>query len=278
VDTIVAEHIYQGELRSGSVSADIAHVTGSRQLTSALAGSNAAAIYAAVHRIVYTPRWHIVRLRVVKNARVVADIGGPHIIAPVSGTLRFKGRKVASFVMSVQDDVGYVKLVSRFIGVPVDIYQGGSFLMGTLQPAPPPPANDGEPVTVQGSAYRASLTKAAALASGTLEIALFIRAPSGSLATRACSSVRASGWGRVARHIASRFKPLQAHYNYLVDTLRGMTGGLAFVRTGSKRLAGGAGPARLPGSGTVTYGGRSWSVYSWEPVPPARIYFLTPSR
>ena len=40
-------------------------------------------------RIVYHPFWHIVRLRVLDaSGRVLADFGGPDVIAPVSGTLR----------------------------------------------------------------------------------------------------------------------------------------------------------------------------------------------
>jgi len=89
--------------------------------------------------------------------------------------------------------------------------------------------------------------------------------------------VRVAAWGAVAKHIAARLHPLGAHYGDLVHTLRGSTGGLAFVRAGSKPLAGGAAPARIPRSGTLSYRGSSWSVFSWEPEPPARIYFLTPT-
>jgi hypothetical protein len=179
--------------------------------------------------------------------------------------------------MSVQDDLGYRKLVSRFIGVPVDIYQDGSFLMGTLQPVPAVPMSGGELVTVSGVTYRVSLLKAAAFPSGTLEVALFVRPPSSSRAQHSCAAVGVSEWGSVARHIAALFTPLQASYGDLVETLQSTTGGMAFVRAGSKRLAGTAGPAKIPHRGTVKYRGRSWSVFSWEPVPPARIYFLTPA-
>ena len=102
-----------------------------------MSSGNRRAILAAVHSIVYTPHWHIVRLRVFKAGHVIADVGGPYVIAPVTGVLRQHGRTVGRYVMSVQDDLGYIKLVSRFIGVPVDFYRGRSFVMGTLRPAPP---------------------------------------------------------------------------------------------------------------------------------------------
>lgn len=276
VDATAAQLIYKAEMHSSEVSADVAHITGSRELLNAMASANGAAAYAAVHTIVYTPRWHIVRLRVVKNGRVLADVGGPDIIAPVSGALKLKGRVVGSFVMSVQDDLGYVKLVSRFIGVPIDLYRNGSFVMGTLQPAPSSPTT-GAQVTVAGHKYQARVLDTHAFPSGTLRVALFVREPTSALAAQSCAAVRVASWGSVAMHIAARFSPLAAHYRDLVDLLRGTTGGLAFVRAGSKRLAGGAGPARIPDSGTVSYRGRSWSVFSWEPVPPARIYLLTPA-
>ena len=275
VDVAAAGHIYAGELRGAETRADISHVTGSPALLSAMAASNPRAVRAAVHGLVYAPRWHIVRLRVLKAGRVLADVGGPYIIAPVTGTLKWHGRTVGSYVMSVQDDVGFVKLVSRFIGAPIDIYRNGSFLMGTLKPAPRA-VSTGATVTIAGSTYRTNVMQAGAFPSGSLEIALFAKEPAA--ASGSCATVRSAAWGSVAAHIAARFKPLPPHYKDLVDIVRSTTNGVAFVRAGSKQLAGGAGPARLPLSGTVTYRGRSWSVFSFEPAPPARIYMLTPKE
>jgi hypothetical protein len=275
VDTTVAQGIYAAELQSHEVSADIAHVTGSQALLSALASNDTAAVHEAVHTIVYTPHWHIVRLRVVKAGRVVADVGGPDVIAPVTGTLRYRGRTVGTYVMSVQDDLGYEKLVSRFIGVPVDLYRNGAFLMGTLQPAPST-LRAGTSVRVNGASYLLQLLSARAFPSGALRVALFIPAPSRAVSAESCQAVRLAAWGSVAMLIAAQLQPLQSHYQDLVDVLHGTTGGPAYVRAGSKRIAGGAVPKQLPPRGTVKFGGRSWAIFSWEPVPPARIYFLTP--
>ncbi len=271
----VAQRIYNGELHGNEVGVDIARITGYKPLLSALASSNVGAVREAVHKIVYTPHWHIVRLRVIQNGHVLADVGGPYIIAPVSGALRWHGRTVGSFVTSVQDDIGYVKLVSRFTGVPIDLYRGGSFLMGTLTPAPSS-VSDGQSVVVSGRSYQAHVLDTLAFPSGTLKAVLFVPNASGAVAAQSCADVTLRAWGDVARHIASRFSPLSANYQALVDTLQGSSGGFAYVRAGSQRLAGGAAPASLPQSGIVGYRGRSWSVFSWEPSPPARVYLLTP--
>jgi hypothetical protein len=276
VDAVAAQGIYAGELKGSEVSADIAHVTGSQALLAALAGNNRAAVYAAVHAIVYAPRWHIVRLRVMRAGGVIADVGGPDVIAPVSGPLRFRGRTVGSYVMSVQDDAGYVKLVSRFIGVPIDLYSNGSFLMGTLRPAPAM-ADAGTSLALGGSRYHANLLNMRVFPSGTLRVALLIASPSRSLATMSCASLRLVAWSSIAMRIAARLSPLPAHYRDLVKLLQGTSGGLVYVQSGSSRIAGGAGPARLPNSGTVKYAARSWPVFSWEPVPSIRVYFLTPA-
>ena len=275
VDDSVAQRIYAGELSGTEVGGDIAHVTGSAELLAALDSADQRAVHAAVHTLVYTPRWHIVRLRVLQHGHVMADVGGPDIIAPISGTLRSKGRTVGSFVMSVQDDLGYVKLVSRFIGVPVDLYRAGSFVMGTLKP-PPASVSDGESLTIGRSDYQSVLLNTAAFPAGTLKVALFVPAGASTLARRSCASVRLAAWDNVAHHIAARFTPLPPHYGDVRDLLQWLSGGLVFVRSGSVRLAG-AGPARIPRQGTVKYRGRTWAVVSWEAIRPARIYFLTPT-
>jgi hypothetical protein len=275
VDATVAHGIYLGELRSKEVSADLAHVIDSQALLSALEGTDAAAVHSAVHTIVYTPHWHIVRLRVLKAGHVLADVGGPDVIAPISGVLRRNGRVLGSYVMSVQDDLGYVKLVTRFIGVPVDVYREGSFVMGTLEPAPSQ-LSEGETVRAGGASYRAQLLSAKAFPSGALRIALLIPAPAANVAAASCAAVRLAAWGSVALHIAARLQPLQTHYQDLVDVLHGSTGAPAYVFSGSTRIAGGSVPARIPQHGMVKFDGRSWAVFSWEPLAHIRVYFLTP--
>lgn len=283
VDAAVARKIYLGELTGREVDQDVAHVAASAELASAVASGSPAAAFAVVHQIVYTPHWHIVRLRVVRGGKVLADVGGPYIIAPISGALRQNGVKVGSFVMSVQDDVGYLKLVTRFVGVPIDLYGGPpprparKFLMGTLQPAPPLPS-DGAVINAHRSSYFVRVAQVNAMPNGKLHVALLVPTPAKGVAARSCATVRSQAWGGIVKHVAARFHPLASQYQDFVGTLEGSTGGLAYVREGSLQIAGlNAGPRHLPTHGRVMYHGRPWQVFSWEPHPPARVYFLAPS-
>ena len=53
-------------------------------------------------------------------------------------------RTLGTYVMSVQDDTGYVKLVSRLIGVPVELYRGRSPADGHREAPPPLPATEAD--------------------------------------------------------------------------------------------------------------------------------------
>ncbi len=234
VDVAAARRIYAGELYGGQVKADIGHVVGSHALLRAMAASNMAAVQAAVHGLVYAPHWHIVRLRVLKAGKVLADVGGPYIIAPVTGPLRWHGRSVGSYVMSVQDDVGFVKLVTRFIGAPIAIYRNGSFLMGTLKPAHG--VRTGATATIAGSTYRANVMEAGAFPSGSLQIALFAEErPLRADPARQCAARPMEASRPTSRPASSRSHPTTR--NWLTSCAR-RTNGVVFIRAGSKAARG----------------------------------------
>ena len=269
VQSLVARRIYTGELHGSETRLDAARVRGYRPLLDAVASGDAAAVQGAVHQLVYMPHWHIVRLRVSTGGRMIADVGGPHVLAPVTGALPGPGRP--RFVMSVQDDLGYVKLITRFIGAPIDLYQGGSLVMGTL-PAARAELAQNATVTVAGRRYEAQRIAVRAFPGRPLEAVLFVPADG---SARSCAAVRLAAWGAVARDVAARFHPLSTHLGALADVLRSVTTGSVVIRTPSHVLAG-AGPARPPLAGSVSYRGRRWAVYSWQPLPDVRAFLLTP--
>jgi hypothetical protein len=279
-DASMLTDIYRNELAGTEVSFDVAKVTSAADLLSAVARGDRAAALKAVSRIVYHRAWHIVRLRALDaSGRVLADVGGPDVIAPVSGVLRSAtGVVIGSFEMSVQDDVGVTKLESRFIGDPIGIYLRGRLVAqrGTRFPRRPP---SGSGLTVGGVGYRIVTETYKAFPAGTLAAVILVAPPARSLRRQPCATVRAGEFGRVAGRLTGLLGPLTQHYYGYAFWVQIYTGAEVFVRdpdgTQLTSSAGaGAGPTVLPTSGTVSYQGKSWLVFSFEPYPPTRVYML----
>lgn len=275
---VVAKQIYAHELSSSGVSADKNQVEQYPPLLSALAAGNRAMVKEAVTSLVFS-HTHVVRLRVTQNRVVLADVGGPYILAPVGGTLRFHGRSVGHYLLSVQDDLGYVKLETRFIGVRVALYAGSHPipLEGTLAPGPATIPEHG-PVRYRGASYEVFSFRAKAFPSGALRISLLLPVP-GSLSAKTCAEIRISELGRIGERIWRRFTLAGAPVASRINAIRSLTGGLSYVRVGSHQIAGSTqpGPPRLPAGGTVRYRGVSYGVSSFlanTPAGQARVYQL----
>ena len=287
-DTAVHE-IYNLLLGDAQVTADSAHITGSAELARAVADGDVAKVYAATHRIVYTPYWHIVRLRVLSaSGRVLADIGGPYILAPVRGAITYQGAVVGSYVMSVQDDRGYKKLVQRIAGIPVELYLHSRPLMGTIAHPPPAPPPAG-PLRLGGVSYTVDAFTAAAFPTGTVRIAVFVPPPSAAQSAETCPQLHLDTIAAFVAHIAAGL-PLagfsfQRNTSLFVNEAYPYAQTPIFVLDGSQLEAGTNGlsgapsdpPPALPRSGPVSYDGSDWLVDSFEPYPPDRIYVLGPA-
>ena len=277
VDSQVMLAIHRVELGGDEVNIDSARIAGAGELLRAVAHHDAAAAQTAVQHIVYHHYWHIVRLRVTDaGGRPLADFGGPDIISPVPGILRSKdGRTIGHFLMSVQDDAGFVKLEHRFIGDPVGIYRHGVLVVGVPSTMPPRLPLSGH-VSFGGASWLISSQMFGAFPSGMLRVSLLVASRSGVAATRPCPVVAVHELGSVAAHLARLFIPLPRHYGPYAQTVSIYTGAQVFVRDAATQLAttDGPGPPTLPASGTVDYLGTSWAVFSFAPYPPARIYLL----
>jgi hypothetical protein len=277
-DGLVAMQIYKHELSGPGVRADRRQVEGYGPLLSALAVGNQAGVRQAVTGLVYS-HTHIVRLRVIRGSAVLADVGGPYIIAPVSGELRFRGRTVGHYVLSVQDDLGYVKLETRYMDLPLVLQMGALRLPleGTLAPGPANIPSLGA-VAYQGTSYEVFSFNALAFPHGTLRISLFVPA-AGSLSAKSCTAIRLSGLGRIAKLVWDRYSLVAAPSSAYVNQVRGLTGGLTYVRSGTRQLAGSTspGPTGLPVHGTLRYRGVTWQVSSFPArvaTAPVRVYVL----
>jgi hypothetical protein len=275
-DATVTTDIYRNELAGTEVSFDLRQITGAADLRGAVTKGDRAAALKAVSRIVFHRGWHIVRLRVLDSSgHLLADVGGPYVIAPVPGVLRSGARVVGSFVMSVQDDVGVGKLETHFVGDPIGFYVMGKLVAerGASFPATQP---TGAALTLGGVGYRAVAQTYNAFPTGTLSAVILVAPPAGSLTRQPCAVVRAGEFGRVAARLAALAPTLTQHYYGYASTVRIYTGAEVFVRDGVRQLTStsGSGPSVLPTSGTVSYQGKNWLVFSFEPSPPTRVYLL----
>src|SRR5579871_3962340 len=234
----VATNIYEGELGGAEVIADRRHVTGSAALLAAVAAGDRRAAHAAVHRIVYHGIWHIVRLRVLDaGGNVLADVGGPYVIAPVTGVLRLDGSVIGSYVMSVQDDYGFTLLEHHAAGDPIAVYYRGRNVADTGAPLPTtqPP---GPALTLGGVTYTVISHSYTAFPTGTVTAVILVPPPAPALALEPCAAVRAVEILRVAELLAQRFHPLDVSYPAYVTVLHDDTGANVLVRIGERAIPG----------------------------------------
>jgi hypothetical protein len=168
----VGERIYKEELHSPVVSATVRLLESSRTFVRAVASEDSAATREAIIGF-FREHIHVVRVRVTVRGRLLVDVGGPYVLAPVHGTLRSGGRAIGSFEMAIQDDAGYLKLAHLFTGAQVLMRVGGRQVMGTLRPGPASVPVRGS-VSYAGRSYQAYSFTGEAFPSGALRISLLL--------------------------------------------------------------------------------------------------------
>jgi hypothetical protein len=176
----VGERIYQQEQRSPYTLATLHHVEADAAFRRAVADRDVAATRAAIVSF-FAAHIHVVRVRVTVPAdnggeRLLIDLGGPYVLAPVHGALHSDGKRVGRFTMAIQDDAGYLRLARLFTGAEVLMRTGKRQVMGTLDPGPATvptdPGSASGAVSYEGHDYEAYSFTAEAFPSGPLRISL----------------------------------------------------------------------------------------------------------
>jgi hypothetical protein len=121
---------------------------------------------------------HIVRIRVDADGALFEDVGGPHVLAPLRALLRMNGHQIGTLVLSVQDDLGYLKLAQRLAGVKVVIHRGPQLVMSSFR-SPPADLPASGPVRFDGHEYRVFTLYAEAFPAGRLRISELVPIPFG---------------------------------------------------------------------------------------------------
>ncbi len=168
-----AVRIYRDEQSGARTRAVVRDFERSRPFQEAVASDDAAATHAAIVTF-FKSTLHVVRVRATLGETLVADVGGPHVLAPIRGDVRnARGGIVGHFLLSVQDDLGYVILAQRFAGVQSFLSQGNQVLVGSVSPAPLSIPKRGE-VLFDGVRYHVYSFTAEAFPKGALQVSLLI--------------------------------------------------------------------------------------------------------
>ncbi|HEX7610584.1 MAG TPA: hypothetical protein VF380_07920 [Solirubrobacteraceae bacterium] len=173
----VAQLIYEGEA-GGRTLPQVRRVQRNAALLGAVAQRDPAATKAAVEKLLNE---HIVRLRVLDaQGNLLSDVGGPYVLAPVGAPLQLGGRTIGSFVLSIQDDEGYLRLARRLAGLRVLMYMGApghtQLVKNSLGPEPGSVPDSGS-YQYRGSSFRVYTLHGSAFPSGPLTIHVLIPIP-----------------------------------------------------------------------------------------------------
>jgi hypothetical protein len=128
IDTLktVARRLYLQETKGDVGHVAVKRIAKDRRLLAALESGDAAALRAQALRQLFNPGKHVVRLRVVRGSRVLVDVGGAFVVSPAQKPLLSPtGARLGTLQASMQDLIGYVKLVHRFTGIGV-VVRGNS--------------------------------------------------------------------------------------------------------------------------------------------------------
>jgi hypothetical protein len=171
----IANQIYAGETGVRRQE-QVKRVQGNRPLLEAVARRDPVAAEAAIHVLL---NQHVVRMRVSTGGRVLADVGGPYVLAPVTAPLRVGGRTIGRVELSIQDDEGYKRLAGRLAGLRVLMYMNPAhptLVKNSLGPEPGAvPANG--LYHYRGATFHVFTVHAQAFPSGPLAIRVLVPIP-----------------------------------------------------------------------------------------------------
>jgi hypothetical protein len=168
----VAKLIYTGEVGASALT-QVHRVQHNQPLLRAVAQREPEATRLAIDNLLNE---HIVRLRVLAGGQLLSDVGGPHVLAPVRARLRLGGKTIGSFVLSIQDDLGYLLLAQRLAGLKVVMHREAQVVMSSFRVTPAVIPPEGA-FRYQGQTYRVLTLHAQAFPSGALRISVLIPFP-----------------------------------------------------------------------------------------------------
>jgi hypothetical protein len=133
----VAMRIYQQEAHGEVGHAAVKRISHDHALLAALRTRNRTALRTAALRQLFDPGKHVVRLSVVRGRRTLTNVGGVFVVAPAELELRAaSGAALGRLEASMQDVIGYVKLVHRLTGADIVVRGRAGHVESSLATTP----------------------------------------------------------------------------------------------------------------------------------------------
>ena len=172
---LVGRNLIRAEAQGPTATQALKHAAGTPAFRRAIAAGDPTAVRAAIIGFFRDSRFHIVRVRAWKGTRLITDVGGPYVLSPASAAIRGPGGQIVGrFMLSVQDDTGFIKLMHRFTGADVVLHAGATTVPGSNLSPGPPFAPGLQSVTYRGRRLRAYGFSAPAFPSGRLRVSLLV--------------------------------------------------------------------------------------------------------
>ncbi|HET8538072.1 MAG TPA: hypothetical protein VFL73_12930 [Solirubrobacteraceae bacterium] len=174
---LIGRNLIAAESTGLSAQQALRHAAKTPAFRSAIAAGDPARVRAAIIGFFRDKRFHIVRVRAWKGTHLITDVGGPYVLSPASASIRAPGGGAAGrFMLSVQDDTGFIKLMHRFTGAEVVLHAGSRTVPGSNLSPGPPYTQGLQSVTYRGHRYDAYGFPAPAFPSGHLLVSLLMPA------------------------------------------------------------------------------------------------------
>lgn len=167
---LVARRLLDAEQRGAGAHRAIRHAEKDPAFRAAVTAADPAAVRAAIVGFFKDKHFHIVRGRVWNARGLVTDVGGPHVLSPAMGTIG-----AARFMLAIQDDTGYIKLLHRFTGADVTLSTAAGAVPGSNVVPGPAFASGLHAVRYHGRAWRAFGLLGTAFPSRPLQVLLLMR-------------------------------------------------------------------------------------------------------
>jgi hypothetical protein len=177
--TAIARRQYSAEIHGGAAFAALHRVARDQTLLRTLQSGSVSATRAYVQRTYSAVwyHWHVARMRILQGSRVVVETGVPFAVAPVHMTLRGAGgRALGTLQVSIQDVIGFVRLIHRHYPVNVVVHGQSGQVRSSLPAATRVKLPSAGTVTIAGRPYRVSSFRQTAWGNEPVTVSILQRA------------------------------------------------------------------------------------------------------